>query len=63
MTAPERMFLYLPFNAPHDPLQVPEKYYAKYKALNMQAADFPDASLGVSVYTMLTNTCSSLWST
>ncbi len=24
-------FIYLPYNAPHSPLQVPEKYYAKYK--------------------------------
>ena len=34
-------FVYLPFNAPHDPLQVPDKYYQKYKAMNLQAADFP----------------------
>ena len=24
-------FVYLPYNAPHTPLQVPEKYYARYK--------------------------------
>jgi len=29
--AGEPFFVYLPFNAPHAPLQVPEKYYARYK--------------------------------
>lgn len=29
--ADKPFFIYLPYNAPHTPLQVPEKYYAKYK--------------------------------
>lgn len=37
----QSFFVYLPFNAPHDPLQVPEKYYQKYRAQNLQATDFP----------------------
>lgn len=30
-------FCYLAFNAPHSPLQVPEKYYAKYKDIDPSA--------------------------
>ena len=29
--ADQPFFIYLPYNAPHTPLQVPEKYYARYK--------------------------------
>jgi len=29
-------FIYLPYNAPHAPLQVPEKYYARYKDADLK---------------------------
>jgi arylsulfatase A-like enzyme len=29
-------FVYLPYNAPHTPLQVPEKYYARYKDADLR---------------------------
>jgi arylsulfatase A-like enzyme len=34
-------FAYLAFNAPHTPLEVPERYYAKYKQMGLRAAEFP----------------------
>jgi arylsulfatase A-like enzyme len=34
-------FVYLAFNAPHEPLQVPDRYYRPYKEMNLTAADFP----------------------
>lgn len=37
-------FTYVAFNAPHTPLEVPEKYYQTYRQLNLKPADFP--SLG-----------------
>lgn len=33
----EPFFLYLAFNAPHDPLQVPDEYYQKYKGIDPTA--------------------------
>jgi arylsulfatase len=33
-------FLYLAFNAPHTPLQLPEKYYNEYRDLVQEAGDF-----------------------
>ncbi|MCB0686505.1 MAG: sulfatase-like hydrolase/transferase, partial [Saprospiraceae bacterium] len=33
-------FTYLPFNAPHTPLQVPDEYYAKYKDLPLESTVF-----------------------
>jgi len=36
-------FAYLAFNAPHTPLQVPEKYYDLYKDLEINPSDYPDA--------------------
>ncbi len=54
-------FCYLPFNAPHDPLQVPEKYLAMYKNLDLSPV-FPakgigkfDAEKTAKVYGMVTN--------
>lgn len=35
-------FVYLAFNAPHTPLQVPENYLQKYRALNLSHSEFPD---------------------
>jgi arylsulfatase A-like enzyme len=34
-------FLYLPFNAPHEPLQVPDRYYQMYKDKVQSASQFP----------------------
>lgn len=34
-------FLYLAFNAPHAPLQVPDTYLQKYRALNLSHTEFP----------------------
>lgn len=34
-------FVYLPFNAPHEPLQVPERYYQMYKDKIQSASEFP----------------------
>ena len=36
-------FAYLAFNAPHTPLQAPPDTYAKYRAMNLAASDFPHA--------------------
>jgi arylsulfatase A-like enzyme len=36
-------FVYLPFNAPHAPLQAPDQEYQAYKAMNFTAKDFPHA--------------------
>ncbi len=36
-------FAYLAFNAPHTPLQVPEKYYEMYKDLEINEVDYPDS--------------------
>lgn len=33
-------FAYLPFNAPHTPLEVPEEYYQKYKDLPLESSNF-----------------------
>lgn len=35
-----RFFLYLAFNAPHEPLQVPKKYYEMYKGLQIDSANY-----------------------
>jgi len=35
-------FLYLSFNAPHTPLQVPEKYYNKYKEIEIKVSNYSD---------------------
>jgi arylsulfatase A-like enzyme len=37
-------FAYLAFNAPHTPLEVPERYYAKYKQMNLKPEDFPSGT-------------------
>jgi arylsulfatase A-like enzyme len=34
-------FVYLAFNAPHEPLQVPDRYYRPYKEMNLSLNDFP----------------------
>lgn len=58
-------FTYLAFNAPHTPLEVPAEKYAKYKALNLKAADFTapghplpagfDADTTAKIYGMVEN--------
>jgi arylsulfatase A-like enzyme len=58
-------FVYLPFNAPHAPLQVPDSYYQKYKDLDLGSAEFPaigypitgrvDPAETARVYGMVTN--------
>jgi arylsulfatase A-like enzyme len=35
-------FAYLAFNAPHEPLQVPDRYYRPYKEMNLSLKDFPN---------------------
>lgn len=35
-------FVYLAFNAPHAPLEVPEKYLQKYQGLDLSHTQFPD---------------------
>ncbi|MCI0637583.1 MAG: arylsulfatase [Gemmataceae bacterium] len=35
-------FVYLAFNAPHDPLQVPDEYHAPYQKMNLAPDMFPD---------------------
>lgn len=37
----KNFFVYLAFNAPHVPLQVPEKYYRTYKQMNLAVSEFP----------------------
>jgi len=58
-------FVYLPFNCPHAPLEVPDRYYEPYKKMNLSLADFPssghplrgkfDADVTAKVYGMVTN--------
>jgi arylsulfatase A-like enzyme len=36
-------FTYVAFNAPHTPLEVPEKYYQIYRQMNLKPADFPSS--------------------
>jgi hypothetical protein len=36
------MFIYLPFNCPHGPYQVAEKYSKPYEEMNLEPEDFPD---------------------
>jgi arylsulfatase A-like enzyme len=40
-------FAYLAFNAPHTPLEAPEKQYQTYRAMNLRREDFPGAERGV----------------
>jgi arylsulfatase A-like enzyme len=39
--AEQPFFVYLPFNAPHTPLQLPQNYYNMYKDLEFDADAFP----------------------
>lgn len=58
-------FVYLPFNAPHAPLQVPESDYQEYKKMNLALSEFPktgfpiqgkyDADQTAKVFGMITN--------
>jgi arylsulfatase A-like enzyme len=58
-------FVYLAFNAPHEPLQVPDRYYRPYKEMNLNLADFPrtghpvngkmDPDVTARIYGMVTN--------
>jgi arylsulfatase A-like enzyme len=36
-------FTYLAFNAPHTPLEVPDRYYQTYRQMNLKPADFPSS--------------------
>jgi len=58
-------FVYLPFNCPHTPLQVPDEYYLPYKESNLADSEFPAIGNGpggaghedetARVYGMVTN--------
>jgi arylsulfatase A-like enzyme len=58
-------FVYLTFNCPHTPLQVPDKYYQMYKNVNLDPAEFPKVGHPVAgkvnqdetakIYGMITN--------
>lgn len=37
----KHFFVYLAFNAPHTPLEVPEKYYRHYAGMNLAHSEFP----------------------
>lgn len=36
-------FVYLPFNTPHTPLEVPERYYRAYRRMNLEHSEFPQS--------------------
>jgi len=38
----EPFFVYLPYNCPHSPLQVPEEDYRRYREMNLAHKEFPD---------------------
>jgi len=40
-------FTYLAFNAPHTPLEVPDKYYRTYQQMNLKPTDFPSSGHSV----------------
>jgi len=44
-------FCYVPYNAPHSPFQVPDKYYDKYK--NIEAANEKDQKTLAAIYAMV----------
>jgi arylsulfatase A-like enzyme len=58
-------FVYLPFNCPHGPLEVPDKYLKPYQAMNLSFSEFPkaghpltgkeDSDTTARVYGMVTN--------
>ena len=58
-------FAYVAFNAPHTPLQVPERYYQKYRQAHLEVQQFPstghpiptgfDADTTAKVYGMVEN--------
>lgn len=58
-------FVYLPFNAPHAPLQVPDSDYQEYKKMNLALSEFPKTGFPVQgkydidqtakIYGMITN--------
>ncbi len=58
-------FVYLAFNAPHTPLQVPDSYYQPYKKMDLSPGEFPqvghalagkpDPDVVARIYGMVTN--------
>jgi arylsulfatase A-like enzyme len=58
-------FTYLAFNAPHTPLEVPDKYYQAYRQMDLKVKDFPglghpvaqgfDAETTARIYGMVEN--------
>ncbi len=52
----EPLFIYLPFNCPHGPYQVAEKYSRPYEDLNMKPDDFPVVENGHALESIPKNT-------
>jgi arylsulfatase/arylsulfatase A len=48
----EPFFVYLPYNVPHTPLTVPEKYVTPYEQMNLKPSDFPDVGWPVEKLTV-----------
>lgn len=46
--ASDPFFLYLSYNAPHTPLQLPEKYLQEYRDMSYESADFQTSGQSVS---------------